>query len=449
MSAISIPSEILSTLSNRMGIESLNPMQEKAYEAPVTKDLILLAPTGTGKTIAFALAMLRNISGKEAGVAPQALVICPSRELALQIYSVVQPLAKWLKTTVLYGGHNVADETASLTPVPDIVIATPGRLLDHLQRGNLIVHSPHCLVLDEYDKTLQLGFEDEIKRIMARIGTPGRVILTSATALEPMPDYIGLRKGTTVIDLTSSAKPKVEYVEVKSFVADKLNTLVDLLATFEPESRAIVFANHRESAERIASYLRRLKYPVALYHGGLDQRERATAIDTLQSGVTPILVATDLASRGLDIDSLTDVIHYHLPVDAETWTHRNGRTARQGAEGRVWLLTGPDETTPEYAPEMRLFVPQGRDEHFTPHSPAVAMICFGAGKKEKISKGDVAGMIAASGIVERTEIGLIKVYDHYALATVPAKHLRTLTEALRQMRLKGKKVRVTEVCTLR
>lgn len=437
---------MLALIRGKLGIGQLNDMQLRAYASSTDEDLLLLAPTGTGKTLAFTLSMLRTLRSHHDVSGPVAVIIAPARELALQIYSVVRPLAEGRKTVVMYGGHNVADETASLTPVPDIVIATPGRLLDQLQRGNLSIHSPACLVLDEYDKILQLGFEDEVSRLMRRIGKPRRIILTSATCLNSIPTYLGLDTDSTTIEYndTDSEKSNVEYVEVRSYTPDKLHTLADLLASMPSGERVIVFVNHRESAERVAAYLRKLGFPAALYHGALDQRQRATAVDTLQAGATPIMVATDLAARGLDINSLYGVIHYHMPVDREAWIHRNGRTGRQGASGHIWVITGPDETLPVYVTTERTTVPESIDEStYCAPRASMSVICLSAGKKEKISKGDVAGFIAASEVVKPWDIGLIRVYDHYSLAAVPADCEVKLLAKLRLMRLKGKKVRVS------
>lgn len=431
--------DITLNISTRLGISSLNDMQQ-AMAASTAKAVILTAPTGSGKTLAFAIPMLKALHSG-AGARPQALVLAPSRELALQIAEVVRPIATGLKTVTLYGGHSFADESRSLSPLPDIIIATPGRLLDHLQRDTLFINGLRCLVLDEYDKALELGFEGEMRRILRRIGRVERVILTSATRMEALPDFVNIGS-PQLLDFAPDEAPEkpVDIVEVKSFTPDKLDTLTGLLSTFTPGDRTIVFVNHRESAERVYRHLKRLGYPAGLYHGALDQQQRATAVDMLANGTTPILVATDLAARGLDISNLRNVVHYHLPVDDKAWTHRNGRTGRQNAEGAVWIITSDSDNRPDYLSASRTFVPQAATER--PEPSATATLYIQAGKKEKISKGDVAGFISAAG-AERSDIGLINVYDRYSLAAVPAAKAAAIAAAASTLKLKGKKTRVS------
>lgn len=431
--------DITRNIRSRLGIDTLNDMQQ-AMARTSAKAVILTAPTGSGKTLAFTIPMLRALRAG-AAARPQALVLAPSRELVLQIAEVVRPIATDLKTVALYGGHSFQDETRSLSPAPDIIIATPGRLLDHLQRATLTIQGLRCLVLDEYDKSLELGFEGEMRRIIRRIGHVEQVILTSATRMDSLPDYISI--GTPeLLDYAPEEAPEkpVDIVEVKSYTPDKLDTLTGLLSTFPAGDRTIIFVNHRESAERVYRHLRKLGYPAGLYHGGLDQQQRAAAVDMLANGTTPILVATDLAARGLDISKLRNVVHYHLPVDDKAWTHRNGRTGRQNAEGAVWVITSDTDNRPEYLTPARTFVPPA--EHSRPEPSATATLYITAGKKDKISKGDVAGFISAAG-AERSDIGLINVYDHHSLVAVPAAKAESIAATASALKLKGKKTRVS------
>ncbi|MDE6782827.1 MAG: DEAD/DEAH box helicase, partial [Paramuribaculum sp.] len=402
--------DITRNINSRLGISTLNDMQQ-AMARTTAKAVILTAPTGSGKTLAFAIAMLRALRS-DAKAKPQALVLAPSRELVLQIAEVVRPIATDLKTVALYGGHSFLDETRSLSPMPDIIIATPGRLLDHLQRGTLTIGGLRCLVLDEYDKSLELGFESEMRRILRRTGRVDKVILTSATRMATLPDFVNIDT-PELLDFASDEAPEnpVDIIEVKSYTPDKLDTLTGLLSTFPSGDRTIIFVNHRESAERVYRHLRKLGYPAGLYHGALDQQQRAAAVDMLANGTTPILVATDLAARGLDISKLRNVVHYHMPVDDKAWTHRNGRTGRQNADGTVWVITSDSDNRPEYIAPTRSFVPPMATAR--PEPSATATLYIQAGKKDKISKGDVAGFIAAAGAA-RSDIGLINVYDHHS-----------------------------------
>lgn len=291
-------STILERLSERHNITRLNDMQQQ-MAATDARRTVLLSPTGSGKTAAFAIRLLRFL-GEPCGKV-QAVVMAPSRELVLQIADVLRPVAAGLKTVAFYGGHNMADEVNSLSVTPDIIVATPGRLLDHLNRGTLRLDGVKALVLDEYDKSLELGFLDEMKRIVRRMSTPELAILTSATPLDTLPDFLPM-KGAETLDFTrEGGKSRLQTVMVHSPERDKLATLTDLLRSL-PDGRALVFVNHRESAERVYEHLKKAGFPVGLYHGGLEQRERQLAIDLFNNGTTPVLVSTDLGSRGLDID---------------------------------------------------------------------------------------------------------------------------------------------------
>lgn len=434
---------ITENIKARLGIELLNEMQQALLNSDAP-NIILTSPTGSGKTLAFACRMLKALRTPNGEI--QAIVIAPSRELVMQIESVIRPISIGYKTVALYGGHSMADERNSLTPTPDIVIATPGRLLDHMQRQQLRADNLRVLVLDEYDKSLQLGFEQEMKRIVGRIVTIGGTILTSATKLDEIPGYLPLSKATHMdFSMDETPRQRTEIIEVHSFTRDKLDTLIALLLSISPDERTIVFVNHRESAERVYQHLTRNKIPVTLYHGALDQQQRVMAIDLFSNGTANTLVATDLAARGLDITDVNNVIHYHLPVDNQAWTHRNGRTARMDASGMVWVITSEADTIAEYITFDRKFQPNPTAQSTTINRKKIASLYISAGKKEKISKGDVAGFISASAITSSTEIGKITVHDHYAIVAIPAIRASETAKALNSIKLKGKKVRVSIV----
>lgn len=405
---------ILERLAQRHRIEKLNPMQQQMAATDATR-MVLLSPTGSGKTVAFAIRLLRSLTPSTGNV--QAVVMAPSRELVIQIADVIRPLAQGLKTVAFYGGHAMADEVNSMKVVPDIIVATPGRLLDHLRRGTVMLADVSALVLDEYDKSLELGFHDEMKRIVKQMRHLSLIILTSATPLAEMPGFLSFARPET-FDFTAS-KPTgghVQFVRVDSPERDKLSTLEALLRSL-PNSRALVFVNHRESAERVYNELRRAGFPVGLYHGGLEQRERKLAVDLLDNGTTPVLIATDLGARGLDIDNVQYVIHYHLPLTIESWTHRNGRTARMGADGTVFSIIADGENIPEYVVWDRPLSPRG--EAADPIRSDTATIYINAGKKEKISRGDIAGYLIHRGGLRPDEVGRITLDDHSALVAVP------------------------------
>ncbi len=430
---------IIERLRERHNIENLNEMQQ-VMASTNADHVLLLAPTGSGKTAAFALRLLRSL-GTSDGKKVQAVVLAPSRELVIQIADVIRPVAAGLKTVAFYGGHNMADEVKSLSPLPDIIVATPGRLLDHLLRHNLDLTNCDALVLDEYDKSLELGFYDEMKRIVNRMKRLKLIILTSATKLVEMPDFLHFFKNPEVVDFTrQGGKSRLQTVMVPSPVKDKLTTLDELLRSL-PDGKAVVFVNHRESAERVYEHLKSEGFPVGLYHGGLEQRERKLAVDLLNNGTTPILVSTDLGARGLDVDSVNYVIHYHLPLSPESWTHRNGRTARQGADGTAYVIVNEEESIPEYVNWDREYVPRSVSDDGI--RSEVATLYINAGKKERISKGDVAGYVMQRGELTKDEVGKIIVDDHSSIVAVPRSKAGKVLELLAPHKLKNTRVRVS------
>lgn len=432
--------EILANIASRLSIAGLNPMQQRMAQLPTTGTVTLIAPTGSGKTIAFAIPLLKSMGPADGRV--RAVVMAPSRELVMQIFEVIRPIATGLKTVAFYGGHPMQEEVNSLAVTPDIIVATPGRLLDHIKRGQLDLSGVRTLVLDEYDKALELGFADEMKRVCRKLTSVSFIILTSATVLAELPPYLPASKRTELIDFSESTSPRrqMQIVHVPSPVRDKLNTLIDLLRSLS-DGRVIVFANHRESVERIHAALRKAGLPAGIYHGGLEQRDRENAVELLNNGTTPILVSTDLGSRGLDIAELSAVVHYHLPPSVEAWTHRNGRTARQDAEGEVYVITTDDETIPEYVEWDRDYVPQGKSDK--PITSSVATLYFNVGKKEKISRGDIVGFLIAKGGLEAGQIGRIALRDHSALVAVPRNEAKRLVKALAPEKIKNTRAKIS------
>ncbi len=433
------PRTILERLKERHDITQLNEMQQ-LMAATDARKLILLAPTGSGKTAAFTIRLLRFLGTSNGTV--QVVILAPSRELVLQIADVIRPVAAGLKTVAFYGGHAMADETNSLAVTPDIIVATPGRLLDHLTRGNLDLSETKALILDEYDKSLELGFLDEMRRITRRMRSIEMIMLTSATPLADMPDFIPMRDAETVDFTRSATRPRLQTVRVNSPERDKLATLSDLLRSL-PDGRAIVFVNHRESAERIYNHLKRNRFPVGLYHGGLEQRERQLAIDLFNNGTTPILISTDLGSRGLDIDDVNYVIHYHLPVSPESWTHRNGRTARMGASGTAYVIIADGDNIPDAVTWDRELYPSGKEPAEGGIRSHMATLYFNAGKKEKISRGDIAGFLMQKGGLPKAEVGKIVVNDHNAIVAVPRDKAQQTIDAVSPYRIKNTKVRIS------
>lgn len=433
--------EFLPLVEEKLGIKELNPMQRRMMGmASESKDIILLSPTGSGKTLAFILPLLKILKPSTGRV--QAVIVAPSRELVIQICGIVNRIASGYKVTQLYGGHKVEDEVNSLSAGTDIIVATPGRLLDHINRRNIDVLPTRVLVLDEFDKSLELGFEKEMKKIVDRLKNVSRYILTSATKADILPVFLKLNNPVTLnyLDENKELHSRLRVHRVDSDVNDKLDSLCRLLTDLAKggrHERAIIFVNYRESAERTASYLKKRGFPVVLYHGALDQHERETAVAAFNNGSSPLLVATDLAARGLDIENVKSIIHYHQALTPETYTHRNGRTARVDRQGDVYVLIGPNEDVKEFTEFDDTVYPDKSVGE--PMAPEYATIRFSAGKKEKLSKGDIVGFLVKEGGVDPAGIGKIDVFDHYALAAVPQSEVEDIEKRIKGKKIKGSK----------
>lgn len=437
-------STLIEKACRNLNIDSLNGMQKQMLEtAQRPHDIILLSPTGTGKTLAFLLPVLQRIDPRAAGV--QALVLVPSRELALQIESVLRKIAAGIKIVCCYGGHSVREESKSLAVAPALIVGTPGRIADHLRRGRLSLDTLDTLVLDEFDKCLALGFHDEMKEIIAPLKEVKKKILTSATDSESLPAFTALRRpvkldflGTKKSEETPTAR--LSLYRIDSPEKDKLDTLLVLLRNLKP-GLTLIFCNQRESVERVQQFLTDRSIIAEAFHGGMEQADRERALCKFRNHSSYICVSTDLAARGLDIPEVKYIIHYHLPVDLESFTHRNGRTARMHAEGEAFMIVGPTEQLPEYARQATAFRLDPTANLL--QTPPMATLHFAAGKKEKISKGDIVGFLTQKGGLTADEIGFIEVKDHYCYAAVARDKAHETLHRLRDEKIKGKKVKIS------
>lgn len=426
-------------IRDKFDIAQPNAMQQAVW-ASTSPRLIVLSPTGSGKTIAFAGALLKRLHKPDGHT--QALILAPSRELTLQIFEVTRKMAGGYKTVAFYGKHSMEEEVSSLTVVPDIIVATPGRMLDHLKRHTVDLSQCSALVVDEYDKALELGFHDETSRICKHLKSLRTIILTSATPISEMPDFLDMQGAETVDfgDNGKSVRSRLQIIHVESPVRDKLQTLEDLLRSMD-NGKVIVFVNHREAAERVYNALKAANMPVGLYHGGLEQLDREGAVIQFNNGSTPILVSTDLGSRGLDIDAVNAVVHYHLPPTPEAWTHRNGRTARVDSTGEVYVITADGENIPDYVVWERDYNPTAKSDN--PIRRSAATLYINAGRKEKISRGDIVGFLTKDAGLTGSDIGKIDLRDHASYVAVPPSALPTIL-ALPAPKIKGKRVRISK-----
>ncbi len=421
-------------------IDALNEMQLAAIDAnKKDEDIILLSATGSGKTLAFLLPILENIDAENKNT--QALIVVPSRELATQIEQVFKTMGTGNKITSTYGGHKREIEENNLIQPPAIIVGTPGRLGDHIRRGNITVDSIATLVLDEFDKSLELGFLEEMKFIIQSLKNVQKKILTSATDAVEIPDFIVLKNAQRINFLTPGEE--AERLAVKSVLSDdkdKSETLFKLLCYLGNRS-TIVFCNHREAVERTSNLLSEKGIYNEFYHGGMEQQERDSALSKFRNGTTNILITTDLASRGLDIANIRYIIHYHLPLSEDAFTHRNGRTARMEASGTAILILNGEEKLPSYIDEKveQIMLPE---ETILPEKPKWATLFIAAGKKDKVNKVDIVGFLTNKGQLKKDDIGLIEVKDFFSFVAIRKSKMNHTLHVIKDQKIKNKKVKM-------
>lgn len=415
-------------------------MQLASIEAnKVHKDVILLSATGSGKTLAFLLPVLELL---QPGLREtQALIIVPSRELAQQIENVFRMLGTGLKVTCCYGGHLRETEENNLKEPPALIVGTPGRLADHIRRNNITVDSIKTLVLDEFDKSLDLGFLEEMSFIRSSLPNLEKHILTSATFGVDIPDFLKMENPETLSYLSGEEEQaRLEVKIVHSADKDKVDTLFQLLC-YIGNRPSIIFCNHRESVERTSRMLEERGVHNEYYHGQMEQQERDSALSKFRNGSANFLITTDLAARGLDIPFIRYIIHYHLPHTPDSFTHRNGRTARMEASGTAILILSEDEKVPSYV-EGEPEVMDIEGEHPLPDRPQWMTLFIAAGKKDKVNKVDIVGFLAQKGQLKKEDIGLIDVKDFFSFVAIRRSKATNVLQLIKDEKIKNKKVKI-------
>jgi superfamily II DNA/RNA helicase len=422
----------------KLNIEKLNPMQEAAIDAAKKGDVILLSPTGSGKTLGFLLPLLGSLDASVSTV--QVLILVPSRELALQIEQVFRSIGSGFKVNCCYGGHPVRTEMKNLSQPPAVLIGTPGRIGHHLRRESFSTDTITTLILDEFDKALEFGFQEDMAYIIGQLRSVRKRILTSATQMDEIPRFTGIHKPVTLNYLDNTpATSKLTQKVVVAEAADKLEALFALICKIGDRA-TLVFCNHREAVERISDTLWDNGLPNDIFHGGMEQDDRERALIKFRNGSHRILITTDLASRGLDIPEIEHVIHYQLPHNEEAFTHRNGRTARMHATGTSYLLLAPGEK-PSYLKEL----PEVEDlsgEIVIPQPSQWTTLYLAAGKKDKVNKVDIVGLLLKKGELDKEDLGLIEVLDFSSYAAVKRKHAERVVALVKNEKIKGKKVKI-------
>ena len=423
----------------KLGIKALNPMQEEAKLAISSCDnTILLSPTGTGKTLAFLLPVIEEL--KEDCSQVQTLIILPSRELAIQIEQVIRTMGTGFKANVVYGGRQFSKDKTELKTPPSILIGTPGRIADHLRRGTISVSAIKTLVLDEFDKSLEIGFESEMREIISMLPNVSKKVLTSATQGLEIPSFVGL-ENPLCVDYLGEDKSQLQIKTVLSPSKDKLETLVDLLYHIG-NAPGIIFCNFKETIQRVSDFLNDKNINHGCFYGGMEQRDRERALIKFRNGTHQIIIATDLAARGLDIPQLKFIVHYQLPLKAQEFTHRNGRTARMNAEGCAYVLKWEAEKLPEFIQGSTVETLVNKER---PSASQWKTIFVSGGRKDKISKGDIAGLFFKQGQLNRDELGAIELKQDCAFVAVSANKVEAIIGRINNTKLKKKKVRVSEI----
>ena len=384
---------------SKLNIQALNPMQEEAVSViETTTNTVILSPTGTGKTLAFSLPLLDTLNSESEEI--QALILVPSRELAIQIEQVIRSMGSGYKVNAVYGGRPMSKDKIEIKHNPAILIGTPGRILDHFTADRFSKASIKTLILDEFDKSLEDGFEEEMKAIIGMLPSINKRILTSATQAVKVPGFVRLDKPTIINYLKEKRTSQLAIKTVVSPDKNKLKTLFELLQHIGNEP-GIIFCNLRDSIDQVSIFLKRKRVSHACFSGGMEQQDRERALIKFRNGTCQVLVATDLAARGIDIPEMNYIIHYELPRHEEEFIHRNGRTARVNAKGTAYILKWENELLPEFIKNVKGVNISKK----APHKPQFWETLFiSGGRKDKISKGDIAGLFFKQGGINKDQL---------------------------------------------
>ncbi|MDL5514252.1 DEAD/DEAH box helicase [Arenibacter sp. M-2] len=422
----------------KLNIQQLNPMQEEAIAViGKTTNTIILSPTGTGKTLAFLLPLIETLDPTIEEV--QALILVPTRELAIQIEQVVRNMGTGYKVNAVYGGRPMSKDKIEIKHNPTILIGTPGRILDHFDSDRFSRESIKTLVLDEFDKSLEIGFEEEMAGILSELPNIKKRILTSATQGVEIPGFVKLDQPVLIDYLEEEVGSKLAIKIVLSAAKDKLPRLLELLQHLGNRP-GIIFCNFRDSIEEVSSLLEKNKIGHTCFSGGMEQKDRERSLIKFRNGTSQILIATDLAARGIDIPELKYIIHYELPHSEEEFIHRNGRTARVNAKGTAYVLKWEKERLPEFIKDSGAV---DISKKAAPMKQFWETLFISGGRKDKISKGDIAGLFFKQGNINSDQLGEIELKQDCAFVAVPLWIADQLVEKLNNSRLKKKKVRIS------
>ena len=445
------------TLQNleQLGFAQMTPIQ--AASLPVTlagQDLIAQASTGSGKTVAFGLPLIERLQSAGSPSAPvQAVILCPTRELADQVTMEIRRLARArqnVKVVTLCGGVALRGQTVSLEHGADIVVGTPGRILDHLERGSLSLAGVNTLVLDEADRMLDMGFFDDIAKVVRQCAKDRQTLLFSATYPEGIDKLAAqfMRQPKTIQVEAQHSEHKIRQIFFEVSESERLHAVSSILAHYRPE-RTLVFCNTKQQCRDVVAVLQAQGLSALALYGELEQRERDQVLVQFANRSCSVLVATDVASRGLDVQGLEAVINVDVTPDPEIHIHRIGRTGRGDAEGLALTLASMDEM----GSVGKIEVLQGRESDWQPLSiltpaaggplrPPMRTLQIVGGRKEKIRAGDVMGALAGECGLTREQVGKINVNEFSTYVAVQADLAKKVEAQLSSGKIKGKTVKV-------
>ena len=415
------------------------------------KDLLAQAKTGSGKTAAFAIGLLNKLEVQT--YQTQSLVLCPTRELAEQVSNEIRRLARAIPNTkllTLCGGKPMAPQLASLERAPHIVVGTPGRILKHLDKETLKLDTLNMLVLDEADRMLDMGFHDEIMRVIKMIPRQRQTLLFSATypdQIKKISNSVQIDPVDVRIEITHDSN-KIKQIFYEIDKGERSKTLVALLHHYQPES-SLIFCNRKQQCQELAEELWQLGFHALALHGDLEQRERDQVLAQFANKSSSILIATDVAARGLDIIDLETVINFELSPDPDIYIHRIGRTGRAGKEGLALSLFMASEAPKVNTIEEYLKSPVNIDKTSTLEKrkdfrlmPPMATLCINCGRREKIRAGDILGALTANTDLQGKQIGKIDIFDIIAYVAVEQAIAKQALRILTQGKIKGRRFRV-------
>jgi ATP-independent RNA helicase DbpA len=454
-SSLSITSEQLSNIKS-LGYEEMTPIQAQGLPAVLEgKDLLAQAKTGSGKTAAFAIGLLHHLDVKK--YQTQALVLCPTRELADQVSKEIRRLARAIPNTkilTLCGGKPLAPQLVSLEHSPHIVVGTPGRILKHLiDKQSLNLESLKMLVLDEADRMLDMGFYDDIMQIINSTPRQRQTLLFSATYPEQIRDISdAIQIDPVDIRLeTSHTENKIKQVFYEIEKGERTKTLISILHHYRPES-TIVFCNRKQQARELAEALWQEGFHALALHGDLEQRERDQVLVQFSNKSSSILIATDVAARGIDIKDLAAVVNFELSPDPEIHVHRIGRTGRAGNEGLAFSLFMASEAHKVNRIEEYLNTTLNIENTNTLKmrenfrlSPPMVTLCINGGRKNKVRAGDILGALTAKTDLPGKQIGKIDIFDTISYVAIERPIAKQALKILNEGKIKGRKFKVRKL----